>query len=80
MANLKTFRMSQHFVCCLINADTSGMSFEDIQALGDFCERNGIKHTLCPDDFETNFSRCQVTGLMFDCLWVECVVSDEVSA
>jgi hypothetical protein len=73
----RTFNISNHFITALVNSDESGLEASDSIALNEFVVRNKIKHTICPDNTETNFSRDQVTGLMSDCLEVTCEINEE---
>jgi hypothetical protein len=78
---LKTKRieltMAEHLVCAFINADNSGLEPDDIQAIEKAIEDYGpCFHVYMPDNMETDFTWCDLTGLMSECL--TCLV--EISA
>lgn len=65
------FWISEHFLTALVNADTSGMEQEEMDKLDRFLESNSLGHCLMPDDTDTTFCICRVTGLYSDCVYTE---------
>lgn len=66
--NTKIFRIGNHFLSALINADESGLNKEDILALSTFLQRNNLGHAYAPDEEDDiGFIRCDVTGLWSNC-------------
>ena len=71
-------RIAQHLVTALVNADESGLESDDIKAIDNAIELYGpYFHVHCPSETETNFERCDLTGLASDCLTCTVEVSDE---
>ena len=78
MRATKRIEMSigQSLVCAMINADESGLNDDDIKAIDEAIESYGpYFDVVCPSDFDTDFRRCDLTGLWSDCLTVEVEVS-----
>lgn len=67
----KTFCISEHFLCALINNDESGLEDNDIKFLNNFLEKNKLGHAICPSDCETDFRKCVITNLYSSCLDIE---------
>lgn len=64
--------IGQHFLCALVNNDYSGMTEEDAEQLNDFLKRNNYGHVICPFDIpESDFRRCEISGLKDNCVDVE---------
>jgi len=73
------FIISQHFLSALINGDFSGLSDSDNKDLLKFESK---KQEFLPENFshghwsydseeEPSFRRCQITGLLSDCIEIE---------
>jgi hypothetical protein len=70
--------ISSHFLTAFINADDSGFSREDIDLMAETIKKYGpYFHVVCPENTETNFERCDISGLFSDCLKCEVEVSNE---
>ena len=68
--------IADHLVCALVNADVSGLEDSDIKAIDNTIENYGpYFYIYCPSETETNFSRCDITSLLSDCLTVTVEVS-----
>ena len=68
--------MSVHLITAMVNSDESGLNEEDIKAIDRAIKYHGpVFHIYCPDETETDFTRCDLTGLISDCLTVTVDVS-----
>lgn len=67
----ETRTISQFFLSALINGDDSGMGDNEIKQLDDWLNKNNYGRALCPDNFETDFRRCEITGLYSNCVDVD---------
>ena len=71
-------KISAHLMSAFLYADESGLEPEDIKAIDRAIENYGPHfHVYGPDQIETNFERCAITGLISDCYTCEVEVSDE---
>jgi len=86
--DLIEYIVAKHYLGCLINGDASGLTAEEVKQIEVFEEENlklantivGFKHGYwsyeadCDNRF---FQRCEISGLMSDCLALNyvCIVS-----
>ena len=64
------YAIAEHYLCALINGDDSGMEPTDIDELNAFERKLPAGYTLDVADDEAEFSRCEVSGYMANCVSV----------
>lgn len=62
------YTVSESLLSAFINGDESGLEQSDVDAITLFLMRFERCHALRPNDTEASFSRCQITGLMSNCV------------
>lgn len=71
----KGFNIAHPFLIALINSDMSGLSDNEVCALSSWVmirlKTSRVFHALRPEDTETDFSKCAITGLMRACVYTE---------
>lgn len=73
-SRITEYTISEHFLSALFNGDESGLDDSEGKALNSWL--NSFNHNnghWSYDDQESEFKRCEVTGLMSDCVVVQWV-------
>lgn len=81
MSETKTIELNieRQIIAALVNADESGLSKTDIEAIDQAILDYGPHfHVICPsdDNLEASFSKCDITRLYADCLKVSVQVTN----
>lgn len=63
-----TLTVSEHLLSAFINGDESGLDQGDVDSISEFLAGYKQCHAICPDDLDVSFERCEITGMMSNCV------------
>lgn len=67
MFNFSEHYVSKHLLCAIAYGDDSGLDDAESAQLDAWMAEQGAEHYEFPDGDDTDFRRCEVSGLMADC-------------